>query len=72
MCGPYQGPKKLKLYGKKKKGSVVATLKVGSKIEVVLRDGEWYLIKSPFGLVGWAKNESLYHSLFGFADSCVG
>jgi hypothetical protein len=73
LCGSYKGPKKLQLLGQKKAGSyVVATLKAGSKIEVILKDDDWYLIKSPFGLIGWAKNTSFYHSLFGFHESCVG
>ena len=73
MCGPYHGPKKLKLYGKKDlKSHVVATLSPGRKIEVILRTGQWFLIKTPMGLNGWATNVNMYYSLFGFADSCVG
>lgn len=37
------------------KGSqeVVARLPKGSALTVVLAEGDWYLIKTPFGLVGW-------------------
>lgn len=72
ICGPYTGPKKLVLRTQKKADSpALATLKAGAEIEVVLRDGDWFLIKTPFGLNGWAKPTGFY-SLFGFANSCVG
>lgn len=73
-CGPYKGPKTLALYQKKnQKSEKVAVLPVGYEIEVLLQEGKWYLVKSSFGLVGWAKNNSDYHSLFGVPDyHCVG
>jgi hypothetical protein len=73
-CGPYKGPKTLALYQKKnQKSEKIAVLPVGYEIEVLLQDGKWYLVKSSFGLVGWARNKSDYHSLFGVPDyHCVG
>ena len=71
-CGPYTGPKVLRLRSKQDQTSpVIATLPMGTEIEVILRDGDWFLIKTPFGLTGWAKTAGV-HSLFGFAPSCVG
>jgi len=32
---------------------VVARLPKGSALTVVLAEEDWYLIKTPFGLVGW-------------------
>ncbi len=71
-CGPYTGPNVLRLSAKQDQTSpVIATLPMGTEIEVILRDGDWFLIKTPFGLTGWAKTAGV-HSLFGFAQSCVG
>ena len=48
--------KPLVLYADKTKKSRVATLPVGSEIEVLIHEEkEWYLIRSSFGLVGWTQ-----------------
>ena len=44
------------LYSDKSQQTRVATLPVGSEIEVLLQDSnEWYLVRTSFGLVGWTK-----------------
>ena len=71
-CGPYTGPNVLRLSARKDdKSPLVATLPLGTEIEVILRDGDWFLITPPFGLTGWAQTAGV-HSLFGFAQSSVG
>lgn len=46
--------KPLVLYADKSKQTRVATLPVGSEIEVLLHEQkEWYLVRTSFGLVGW-------------------
>jgi hypothetical protein len=50
--------KDLVLYSGKDQKEVVARLPKGSAVTVVLNEGEsWYLLKTPFGLVGWLKIE---------------
>lgn len=50
--------KDLVLYSAKDQKEVVAQLPKGSAVTVVLNEGEdWYLLKTPFGLVGWLKIE---------------
>lgn len=36
-------------------GEVIAKVNKGGEVNVVLRDGEYLLIKTPFGLIGWWK-----------------
>ena len=48
------------------------TLPLQTAIEVLLEEDEWFLIRDPFGLVGWATYTGFYHSLFGIYRSCVG
>jgi len=44
------------LYADKSQKTRVATLPVGSEIEVLLQEpNEWYLVRTSFGLVGWTK-----------------
>ena len=46
--------KPLVLYADKSKTTRVATLPVGSEIEVLLHEPkDWYLVRTSFGLVGW-------------------
>ena len=46
--------KPLVLYADKSKTTRVATLPVGSQIEVLLHEQkDWYLVRTSFGLVGW-------------------
>jgi hypothetical protein len=45
--------KDLALLSAKGGKEVVARLPKGSALTVVLAEGDWYLIKTPFGLVGW-------------------
>lgn len=48
--------KDLVLYSGKDWKETVARIPKGSALTVVLNEGEnWYLIKTPFGLVGWLK-----------------
>lgn len=73
LCGPYEGPKKLVLYREKSlKSARVATLALGAEVEVLLRDGDWFLIRTPFGLLGWASYYNHHFSLFGIYQSCAG
>lgn len=39
-------------------GDVVASIKKGDKVFVVLHDGSHYLVRSDFGLLGWLKVEN--------------
>lgn len=52
----------VKLYESKKYKNVVAVIPKGRKLEVVIRDGDNYLIKSPFGLIGWSHIPMRYQS----------
>jgi hypothetical protein len=45
--------KDLTLTSAKGKGEVIARISKGGTITVLLNEGEWYLLKTPFGLVGW-------------------
>lgn len=45
--------KDLALLSAKGGKEVVARLPKGSALTVVLAEGDWYLVKTPFGLVGW-------------------
>jgi len=45
----------LKLTAKKGGGETIADIPKGSEVQVVLRDGDYLLLKSSFGLVGWWK-----------------
>lgn len=46
----------LVLYADKSQQTRVATLPVGTEIEVLLQESsEWYLVRTSFGLVGWTK-----------------
>ena len=53
--------KDLVLYSGKDGKETVARLPKGSALTVVMTEGgegeSWYLIKTPFGLVGWLKVE---------------
>lgn len=56
--------KPLTLYQTRQGKRVLATLRVGSKAELILSDGKgWYLIKSENRLLGWAKEESILRSI---------
>lgn len=45
----------LTLTAAKDSGETIANLPKGESLQVVLRDGDYLLIKTPFGLVGWWK-----------------
>lgn len=45
----------LTLTAEKDGKEVVAQLPKGESLQVVLRDGDYLLIKTPFGLIGWMK-----------------
>lgn len=47
--------KELTLTADKSNGAVVARIEKGQFVEVVLQDGDWYLLRNRFGLTGWAK-----------------
>ncbi len=48
----------LTLYASQTLQQPVASLPVGSELTVVLADGDYYLLRTPFGLLGWVKIES--------------
>lgn len=43
----------LPIYAGQEKKTVVANLLPKSKVLILLNQGEWYLVKSTTGLVGW-------------------
>ena len=45
----------LTLTAGKSTGEVIANVPKGGEVSVVLRDGEYLLVKTPFGLIGWWK-----------------
>ena len=45
------------LYADKQKSGIVTTIAQGAFVEVVLQDGDFFLLSDGFGLVGWAKLE---------------
>lgn len=47
--------KPLALKAEKDGGAVIANIPAGDTLQVVIRDGEYLLIKTQFGLVGWWK-----------------
>ncbi len=56
--------KPLTLYQTRQGKRVLATLRVGSKAEIILSDAKgWYLVKSENKLLGWAKEESILQSI---------
>lgn len=52
----------VKLFGSRQYKTIVAILPRDRNIEVILRDGQNYLVKSPFGLIGWVRIKSGYQS----------
>lgn len=53
------------IFRDKTEKEVVATIPSGGKLTVVLNDGDnFYLIKTPFGLVGWARYQIEYGDNF--------
>jgi len=47
--------KTLTLYSTKTDTAAVATIEKGQFVEVVLQDGDWFLLRNRFGLTGWTK-----------------
>ena len=47
--------KPIQLYRSKEQKEIIAKLFSNSPIEVLINSGEFYLLKSSFGLVGWIK-----------------
>ena len=47
--------KELTLYADKTEGTVVTKIEKGQFVEVVLQDGDRFLLRNRFGLTGWAK-----------------
>jgi hypothetical protein len=45
----------VKIYSSKLQKNIVAILPEKSQVEVILNEGEFYLLKTPFGLLGWAR-----------------
>ena len=45
----------IKLFASTKMDHVVAYLPKGASVTVLINQGEYYLVKTPFGLVGWVK-----------------
>lgn len=50
----------IEIYSEKEQKNVVAKLPKGSSVTVVLNDGKHYLLKTPFGLLGWFYLEGSY------------
>jgi hypothetical protein len=49
--------RKLTLYADKQKSGIVTTIAPGGFVEVVLQDGDTFLLRDGFGLIGWAALE---------------
>jgi len=49
--------RKLTLYADKQKSGIVTTIAPGAFVEVVLQDGDNFLLRDGFGLTGWATLE---------------
>jgi hypothetical protein len=49
--------RKLTLYADKQKSGIVTTIAAGGFVEVVLQDGDFFLLRDGFGLTGWAALE---------------
>ena len=47
----------LTLYADKQKSGIVTTIAPGGFVEVVLQDGDFFLLRDRFGLTGWAALE---------------
>ena len=47
--------KRLTLYADQKESGIVTTIVPGAFVEVVLQDGDFFLLRDGFGLTGWAK-----------------
>ncbi|GBG13348.1 sorbosone dehydrogenase [Novimethylophilus kurashikiensis] len=45
----------IELFSSQEYKQIVATLPKGSPVTVLLNEGEHYLVKTPFGLLGWVK-----------------
>ena len=45
----------IKIYADIEQTNVIANLPIGSTVTVLINKGECYLLKTPFGLVGWLK-----------------
>ncbi|MBE9515385.1 MAG: hypothetical protein IME93_00255 [Proteobacteria bacterium] len=50
----------IEIYSEKEQKNVVARLPEGSSVFVVLNDGKYYLLKTPFGLLGWYYMDGTY------------
>lgn len=66
--------KPIQIYSSKEYKQVVANLPKGAPVFVLLNEGENYLIKTPFGLLGWHKirdgiqNESTLEGIYWAGD----
>jgi hypothetical protein len=49
--------RKLALYADRQNSGIVTTIAPGGFVEVVLQDGDFFLLRDTFGLTGWAKLE---------------
>jgi hypothetical protein len=49
--------RKLTLYADKENSGIVTAIAPGGFVEVVLQDGDFFLLRDGFGLTGWAKLE---------------
>jgi hypothetical protein len=50
--------RKLTLYADKQKSGIVTTIAPGGFVEVVLQDGDFFLLRDGFGITGWAALEN--------------
>jgi hypothetical protein len=49
--------RELTLYADKRNSGIVTTIAPGGFVEVLLQDGDFFLLRDAFGLTGWAKLE---------------
>lgn len=50
-----QSNKNFGIYSSKTEGELVASVRAGDKLSVLINEGEYYLVKTTFGLTGWVK-----------------
>lgn len=54
--------KPIKLFSNKSLSTVLAELPADTEVEVLVNEGNYFLVKTPFGLAGWIKPEAVANS----------
>ncbi|MFW6224082.1 MAG: hypothetical protein ACOC4R_00330 [Bacteroidota bacterium] len=54
--------KAIKIFSNKSLNNVLAELPSGTEVEVLVNEGPYFLVKTPFGLAGWIKPEPMEDS----------